>query len=91
MVVPGGYSLVAVHELLIAVAFLIAEPQALDKRTSEPVAPRLWSIGSVVVTHRLGCHAACGIFPDQGSNPCLLRWQADSLSLSYQGSLDYNI
>ena len=21
---------------------------------------------------------ACGIFPDQGSNPCPLRWQADS-------------
>ena len=25
---------------------------------------------------------ACGIFPNQGSNPCLLHWQADSLSLS---------
>ena len=23
---------------------------------------------------------------DQGSNPCLLHWQADSLLLSYQGS-----
>ena len=22
--------------------------------------------------------AACGIFPDQGSNPCPLHWQADS-------------
>ena len=21
---------------------------------------------------------ACGIFPDQGSNPCPLNWQADS-------------
>ena len=29
---------------------------------------------------------ACGIFPDQGSNPCLLHWQADSLPLSHQGS-----
>ena len=27
-----------------------------------------------------------GIFPTQGSNPCLLHWQADSLSLSCQGS-----
>ena len=27
-----------------------------------------------------------GIFPTQGSNPCLLHWQADSLPLSYQGS-----
>ena len=29
---------------------------------------------------------ACGIFPDQGSNPCLLLWQVDSLPLSHQGS-----
>ena len=28
----------------------------------------------------------CGIFPDQGSNPCLLHWQADSLPLSHQRS-----
>ena len=28
-----------------------------------------------------------GIFPDQGWNPCLLHWQADSLPLSHQGSL----
>ena len=26
------------------------------------------------------------IFPTQGQNPHLLRWQADSLPLSYQGS-----
>ena len=30
--------------------------------------------------------AACGIFPDQGSNPCLLHWQVDSLPLNHQGS-----
>ena len=34
--------------------------------------------GSVVVTHGLSCSAACGIFPDQSSNPCPLHWQADS-------------
>ena len=28
--------------------------------------------GSVVVAHRPSCSAACGIFPDQGSNPCPL-------------------
>ena len=26
-----------------------------------------------------------GIFPTQGSNPCLLHWQVDSLPLSHQG------
>ena len=29
--------------------------------------------GSVVVVHGLSCSAACGIFPDQGSNPCPLH------------------
>ena len=42
--------------------------------------------GSVVVTHGPSCSAACGIFPDQGSNPCPLHWQADSQPLHHQGS-----
>ena len=28
------------------------------------------------MAHGLGCSEACGIFPDQGLNPRLLRWQA---------------
>ena len=32
----------------------------------------------------VGCHFLLqGIFPTQGSNPCLLHWQADSLPLSH--------
>ena len=31
------------------------------------------------------------VFPDQGLNPCLLHWQADSLPLSHQGSPLRNI
>ena len=42
--------------------------------------------GSVVVAHGLSCSATCGIFPDQGSNPCPLHWQADSQPLRHQGS-----
>ena len=42
--------------------------------------------GSVVVAHGPSCSAACGIFPDQGSNPCPLHWQADSQPLPHQGS-----
>ena len=42
--------------------------------------------GSVVVAHGPSCSAACGIFPDQGSNLCPLHWQADSQSLRHQGS-----
>ena len=48
--------------------------QALDARAS------------VVVAHGLSCSTACGILPDQGSNPCLLHWQADSQPLRHQGS-----
>ena len=42
--------------------------------------------GSVIVAHGLSCSVACGIFPDQGSNPCPLHWQADSQPLRHQGS-----
>ena len=44
--------------------------------------------GSVIVAHGPSCSAACGIFPDQGSNPCPLHWQADSQPLRHQGSLE---
>ena len=59
-----GLQFIVVHGLLIAVASLFAEH-------------RLWNAGSVVVAHGLSCSEACGIFPDQGGNPCLLHWQAD--------------
>ena len=42
--------------------------------------------GSVIVAHGPSCSAACGIFLDQGSNPCPLHWQADSQPLRHQGS-----
>ena len=42
---------------------------------SVAVARELQSAGSVVVAHGLSCSAACGIFLDQGSNPCPLHWQ----------------
>ena len=39
--------------------------------------PRLWNTGSVIVVCGLSRTEACGIFRDQGSNPCLLHWQVD--------------
>ena len=42
--------------------------------------------GSVVVAHGPSRSAARGIFPDQGSNPRPLHWQADSQPLRHQGS-----
>ena len=40
-----------------------------------------WLMGPIVVASGGNCSAACGIFPDQGSNPCPLPWQADSYPL----------
>ena len=39
-----------------------------------------------VVVHGFSCSVACGIFLDQGSNPCALHWQAESYTLDHQGS-----
>ena len=78
--VKGGYSLVAVHEFLTAVASLIVEhglqsvwASVVAARGLSSCVPGLWSTGSVLVTHRLNCPAACGILPDQGLSPCLLH------------------
>ena len=60
-----GFSPVAVHRLLIAVASLVIE-RGLQG-----------TLASVVVGHRLSCPTAHGIFLDQGSNLCSLYWQAD--------------
>ena len=42
--------------------------------------------GSATVAHGPSCSVACGIFPDQGSNPCPPHRQADSQPLRHQGS-----
>ena len=55
------------------------------------VVPGLQSTVSIFVMHRLSSSKACGIFPDQRSNSCLLHWQVDSLPLSHQGSPYINI
>ena len=52
-------------------------------------APGLQSTGSVAVLHGLGCFVSCGIFLDQGQNPCLLHQKAESLRLSHQESPAY--
>ena len=50
------------------------------------VVPGLQSTSSTVVAHGLSCSETCGVFPDQGSNLCLLHWQAETLPLSHHGS-----
>ena len=80
--------LLAVLDLCCCVSFSLAVGSG---GCSLAVAFGLSSCGSQALEHRLGgCSAcsssACGIFPDQGSNLCLLPWQVDSLPLSHQGS-----
>ena len=47
------------------------------------VAPVLYSTSSIAVVLGFSLSAARGIFPDQGSNLCLLHWEEDSLPLGH--------
>ena len=67
----------------------IADHRLQSSQTSVVASPRLWSTGSIVVAHKLSFSAACGVFPDHGSNLCLLQWQKDSLPLSTREALSH--
>jgi len=53
-----GYSLAEVHELIIAMASLVAERRLWSVQASVVAAPRLQSTGSVVLVYELSCPAA---------------------------------
>ena len=89
---------------VLGLRFCARAPSSCGKRGPLFIAVRgplsrpllLWSTGSrragsVIVAHGPSCSAACGIFPDQGLNPCPLHWQADSQPLCHQGSPGYII
>ena len=61
----GSYSLVAICRPLIAMASLVAQHG-------------LWDTQASVVVISLAALQACGISPDQVSNPCPMHWQVDS-------------
>ena len=89
----SGYPLVAVRGLLIALTSPAVELGLQGILASAVAALQLSTCSSQALEHRfnrsgfhgLSCSAACGIFPDQGSDLRLLHWQADSLPLSHQG------
>ena len=88
-----GCSLVVVLGTLLVMASLVAEHGLQAAWASVGVVCGIMSFGSWALEHRLnscgatiGCSEACGIFPDQGLDLCLLHWQADSLPLDHQGS-----
>ena len=79
-----------VRRFLIAVVSCF-KAQALGVQALVVAAQRLSSCGSRPqstgsVAHGLSCPVACGIFLDQGSNPCPLHWRAYSYLLDHQGS-----
>ena len=84
--------LIPMNSLLSAVASPVAEHGFWAFRLKGVAARGLSSCGSWALEHRLsrgGAWAysvACETFLDQGSNLCLLHWQADSLPLSHQGN-----
>ena len=77
-----GLSLVAVsggHSSSRCAGLSLSRPLLLRSTSSRRA-------GSAIVAHGPSRSAACGIFPDQGSNPCPLHWQADSQPLRHHGS-----
>ena len=70
VVASGGYS------LLRCAGFPLWWLLLLRSTGSRPAG--FSSCGSWALERRLSCSMACGIFPDQGLNPCPLHWQADS-------------
>ena len=75
-----GLLFVMNHGLLTALISLV------EHRLQAPRLQELQHAGLVVLTHGLSFSKACGIFPDQGSNPCPLLCQVDSYPLYLQGS-----
>ena len=72
----------AVRGPLVVVASPAAEHRALGTRASVVVAHWLSSKGFVVEAPGLSYPMSWGISLDQGLNPCVLHWQADSHPLS---------
>ena len=65
----------------------VQAPLVLPGTGSRHSGPSVCSTDSGLVVYGLSCSKACGIFPNQGSNQCLLHWQADSYLLHQQESL----
>ena len=81
--VSGGYSLLWCTGFSLRWLLLLRSMgsrrtgfSSCGARASVVVTRGLWSTGSVVAAHGISCSVACGIFPDQSSNPCPLHWQA---------------
>ena len=71
------------HFFYLFVYLFGAAVHALCRLSLVVVCGLLLVVASLVTERRLRarglrCPTACGIFPNQGSNPCPLHWQTDS-------------
>ena len=95
VVVSGGYSALSCESFSLQCLLLLCSMNArvlgLSNRSVVPVivARELQSAG--LVRHRVSCPVTCESFLDQGSTPCPLYWQADSLPRSHQGLLSFSV
>ena len=70
--VSGGYSLLWCAGFSLRWLLLLRSMGSRRAGFSSCGSWALERMGSVVVAHELSCSAACGMFPDQGSNLCAL-------------------
>ena len=85
LVVESGDSPVVPHGFPIAAASPVAQRRLQAHGLQLVVAHGLLSTDSGVMGQGLSCLMACGIFPDQGSNPCPLFWQVEFLTAGPPG------
>ena len=81
------------HDFLCCGAWALGIPGfcSYGVRAQQLQLPGSRATSSIAVSHGLCCSTACGIFPDQGLNPCPLHWQADSYPLDHQESTMNNL
>ena len=77
-----GRPLAVVSRLLMAEASLVAEHGFPQLSFSGPRG----GVSVAVAQPGVGSPQACGIFPDQGSSQCTLRYKADCPPLEHPGS-----
>ena len=70
--VAAGFSPAAVHGPPLRWLLLLPSTDS-GRMGLRSWAPGLQGTGAAAVVHGLSCSAACGIFPDEGPNPCLLH------------------
>ena len=83
VVASGGYSQFQCLGFSLPWLLLL---RSIGSRACGPSSCDFQALEHRLNSYGLSCSMACGIFADQGSDPCLLHWQVNSLLLSHHGS-----